>query len=185
MKKHKQIIDLETQRYGLFVSQSSLDLQIMYGRNFLKTNNPQEVIIHKINILESKTHKLYGQSKAKDKKYFAPVKIKVRITIEDGEQKYYGDNPGGVSRDDSGNLSFGVYLKELEEKHIEIDRGDIVEYNMSGQKNRYYEVQTANNVTDETSKTIGGFFPYYKKVICVPVKSDVVPFYDETKGEFL
>jgi hypothetical protein len=77
---------------------------------------------------------------------------------------------------------FGVYLKELEEKQLEIDRGDIVEYNLSGQKNRFYEVESANNVSDETNKTIGGFKSYWKKVIGTPVKEDVVPFLCETKG---
>lgn len=182
MKKKKQIIDLEGQRMGLFMTDNSFDLDVMYGRNYLDTDNAQEVILHKINIIETKTHSLYGQAKTKDKKFFAPVKIKVMVTVEDGKQEFYGGNPGGIARDDTGSIRFGVYLKELEEKQIEIDRGDIIEYNMSGQKNRFYEVFSANNVTDETKKTIGGFKSYWKLVIGVPIKEDVVPFLSETKG---
>ena len=182
MKKKKQIIDLENDRYGLFMSENSFELDVMYGRNFLSTDNAQEVIIHKINLIETKSHALYGQAKTKDKKFMSPVKISVMVSIEDGKQEYYGGNQGGISRDDSGNISFGVYLKELEEKKLEIDRGDIIEYNMSGEKNRYYEVENANNVTDETKKTIGGFKPYWKRITGVPVKEDVVPFLSETKG---
>jgi hypothetical protein len=182
MKKKKQIIDLEEQRMGLFMTDNSFDLDVMYGRNFLETDNAQEIIIHKINIIETKTHSLYGQAKNKDKKFMPPVRIKVMVGVEDGKQEYYGNNPGGIVRDDTGNISFGVYLKELEEKQIEIDRGDIIEYNMSGEKTRYYEVESANNVTDTTNKTIGGFRPYWKRVTGVPVKEDVVPFLSETKG---
>lgn len=182
MKKKKQIIDLENNRMGLFMNDNSFDLDVMYGRNFLQTDNAQSVKIHKINLLETKSHKLYGQSKSKDKKFMPPVEISVMVTIEDGKQEYYGSNQGGIARDDSGEISFGVYLKELQEKQFEIDRGDIVEYNMSGEKNRYYEVSSANNVTDETNKTIGGFKPYWKRIIGVPVKEDVVPFLSETKG---
>jgi len=182
MKKKKQIIDLEEQRMGLFMTDNSFDLDVMYGRNFLQTDNAQEVIIHKINVIESKSHSLYGQTKAKDKKYMPPVRISVMVGVEDGKQENYGSNPGGIARDDTGVISFGVYLKELEEKQLEIDRGDIIEYNMSGQKNRYYEVESANNVTDTTSKSIGGFKTYWKKVTGVPVKEDVVPFLSETKG---
>src|SRR5690606_8853929 len=140
MKKKKQIIDLENQRMGLFMTDNSFDLDVMYGRNYLDTDNAQEVILHKINIVETKSHNLYGQAKTKDKKFFAPVRLKVMITIEDGKQEYYGSNPGGISRDDTGNIRFGIYLKELEEKGVEIDRGDIIEYNLSGEKNRFYEV---------------------------------------------
>jgi len=184
MKKKKQIIDIENQRMGLFMTQNSFDLDVMYGRNFLQTDNVQEVIIHKININQTVVHALYGQSKTKDKKFMPPVRISVMVGVEDGKQEYYGNNPGGIVRDDTGNINFGVYLKELEEKKLEIDRGDIIEYNMSGSKNRYYEVESANNVTDTTAKTIGGFKTYWKKVVGVPVKEDVVPFLSETKGEF-
>ena len=182
MKKKKQIIDLDNERYGLFMTQNSFDLDVMYGRNFLQTDNAQEVIIHRVNVIETKSHALYGQTKAKDKKYLPPVRISVMVNVEDGKQENYGTNPGGIARDDTGTISFGVYLKELEEKNIEINRGDIVEYNMSGEKSRYYEVDNANNVPDETKKTIGGFKSYWKRVTGTPVKEDVVPFLSETKG---
>src|SRR5690606_5242859 len=139
MKKKKQIIDIEGQRMGLSMTDNSFDLDVMYGRNYLDTDNAQEVILHKINIIETKTHSLYGQAKTKDKKFFAPVKIKVMVTVEDGKQEFYGGNPGGIARDDTGSIRFGVYLKELEEKQIEIDRGDIIEYNMSVKNTIYYE----------------------------------------------
>lgn len=182
MKKKKQLTNIEDNRMGMFMSNNSFDLDVMYGRNFLQTDNAQTVIIHKINLIESKSHSLYGQAKTKDKKFLAPVQLSVMVTIDDGKQEYYGSNQGGISRDDSGNISFGIYLKELEEKNFEIDRGDIIQYNMSGEKNRYYEVESANNVTDETKKTIGGFKPYWKKIVGIPVKEDVVPFLSETKG---
>ncbi len=182
MKRKKQIIDLENQRYGMFMTQESFDLDVMYGRNFLQTDNAQEVIIHRVNVIETKSHALYGQTKAKDKKYLSPIRISVMVNVEDGKQENYGTNPGGIARDDTGHISFGVYLKELEEKNLEINRGDIIEYNMSGEKSRYYEVDSANNVTDETKKTIGGFKPYWKRITGTPVKEDVVPFLSETKG---
>jgi hypothetical protein len=182
MKKKKQIIDLENDRMGLFMTDNSFALDVMYGRNYLDTDNAQEIILHKINLNQTKTHSLYGQTKTKDKKFMPPVRLKIMVTVEDGKQENYGGNPGGIARDDTGNIRFGIYLKELEEKQIEIDRGDIVEYNMSGEKNRYYEVENANNVTDETKKTIGGFKTYWKLVTGVPVKEDVVPYLSETKG---
>ena len=166
------------------MTQNSFDLQIMYGRNYLQTYNCQEVIIHKINVNQTKVHNLYGQAKTKDKKFKSPVRISVMVNVAEGKQEYYGQGSGGITRDDTGIISFGVYLKELEEKKLEIDRGDVIEYNISGEKKRYYEVESANNVTDTTSKTIGGFKSYWKKITGVPVKEDVVPFLSETKGEF-
>ncbi len=175
MSKEKHI-NLEETRYGLFMTNKSFDLDIMYGRNFLTSDNVQSVILHRINLIETKSHSLYGQSKPSDKSFMEPIKLSIMLTVEDGEQLYYGETEGGITRDHGGELVFGVYLKELEEKNTEINRGDIIEYNMSGENPRYYEVESANMVTDITSQTIGGFKPYWKRVISVPAKSDVVPF---------
>ncbi len=180
MAKKKQFFDLEQSRYGLFMNDASFNLDIFYGRNYLRSDVVHEVTIHRVNVLETKTHNLYGQAKTKDKKFFAPVKINVMPLVETAEDKYYGEGKGGIVRDDTGNLSIGIYLTELEEKQVEINRGDYLEYNMSGEKKRYYEVQFAQNVVDETSQTVAGFRPYWKKVTAVPVKEDVIGFLNET-----
>jgi len=183
MAKKKQFFDLNQSRYGLFMNDTSFNLDVFYGRNYLQSDIVHEVIVHRVNVLETKTHNLYGQAKSKDKKFFAPVKINVMPLVETAEDKYYGEGKGGIVRDDTGNLKIGIYLDELNEKGIEINRGDYLEYNMSGEKKRYYEVEDAQNVVDETSQTVAGFKPYWKKVIAIPVKEDVVPFLSETGGD--
>ena len=71
MKKNKKTyIDLEDDRMGLFMTDNSFELDVMYGRNFLHTDNAQKVKIHKVNIVKSKSHTLYGQTKPEDKKFF-------------------------------------------------------------------------------------------------------------------
>ena len=175
-KKKEKHIDLENQRYGLFMNESSFDLDVMYGEHYLETDVNYFVLIHKINIIETQVHDLYGQSKSKDKKYLPAVKINVMINIEEKDGEYYAAGEGGISRDDTGNLRFGVYLNELDRKNLEIDRGDIIEFNQSGERARYYEVDSAQNVVDSTQQTIAGFKPYWKKIIGTPVKEDITPF---------
>lgn len=176
MAKKKKNIDLENQRYGLFMNENSFNLDIMYGRHYLDRDVNYFVRIFKMNIIETKKHNLYGQAKAKDKKYLTPVQLNAMVTIEENRQENYGNNEGGIVREDTGNIIVNVYLQELEEKKIEVDRGDIIEYNQSGDRPRYYEVESANNVVDSTSQTIAGFKPYWKRIVGVPVKEDVTPF---------
>lgn len=173
MKKKQNNISLEDNRYGLFMSEESFNLDIMYGREFLKSDNVQEITLHRINIIETKTHKLYGQSKPSDKSFLPPIILSAMVNIEDTDQKIYGGVEAGITRDDTGNLRIGIYLQELEEKNTEINRGDIIQYNMSGNMSRFYEVMSANNVTDTSKKTIGGFKAYFKNVLAFPVKDDV------------
>jgi len=181
-KRKNQTIEREEQRYGLFMNETSFNTDIMFGRNYMRTDIVHRIKVYKVNVIESKVHDLYGQAKASDKKYLTPVEINAMITVEDQQQSYYGDSNGGITRDDTGPITLGIYLDELKEKKIEIDRGDIIEYNMSGDRDRYYEVENAQNVTDSTSQTIAGFKPYWKQIVAVPVKEDITPY---LKGDSL
>ena len=53
---------------------------------------------------------------------------------------------------------------------------------MSGVRDRYYEVENAQNVVDATSQTIAGFKPYYKVITAIPIKEDITPY---LKGDSL
>jgi len=181
-KRKEKYFNLEENRYGLFMNDNSFNLDIMYGRNYLKSDIVHIIKLHKIDVVKSVVDDLYNQAKPGDKKYFAPIEISVMIGVDDVKQEYYGKSQGGITRQDTGPLTIGVYLDELKEKNIDFDRGDIVEYNMSGKRSRYYEVEDAHVVTDETSQTIAGFKPYWKRIIANPVKEDITPY---LKGDAL
>lgn len=173
-KKKKQHIDLEQERYGIFMSDNSFDLDIMYGRNYLESDSPFKVVYYGVDIIKSTVDELYGEAKPADKKFLAPIEFHVMLDIDDGETKYLGDD--GLPRNDSGPLTFGIYIDEIKEKNTEILRGNYVSFNFSGDKTRFYEIIEADNVSDITSRTIGGYRPYWKKIVAIPVKEDVVPF---------
>lgn len=173
-EKEKDFLDLENNRYGLFWNEQSFNLEVEFGREYINKDINNFVTLHRIDVIKSKVDDLYGEADADEKVFQKPVKLRGMVDIQAGDQKYVSN--GGVVRDDSGELIFRVYLKELEERGVEINRGDILAYNLSGGKERYYEVSNANAVTDETDKTIAGMKPYWKKIVAVPVKGDVVPF---------
>jgi len=175
-KRKNQVFDREENRYGLFMSENSFNVDVMFGRNYIKSDVVHQILIYRVNIIETQVDDLYGQAKSQDKKYFAPVAVDAMVNVGDQEQANYGDGQGGIARDDTGELSFGIYLDELKEKSIEVNRGDIIQYNMSGDRDRYYEVQNAQNVVDETSQTIAGFKPYWKRITAVPVKEDITQY---------
>ena len=81
MKKKKQLEDIENNRMGMYMNHDSFDLDVMYGRNYLQTDNVQTVRIHKINIIETKSNSFYGQAKTKDKIFMSPVEISVMVGV--------------------------------------------------------------------------------------------------------
>jgi hypothetical protein len=170
-KKKEDQIDKEEKGYGLFMNEDSFNLDVQYGRMYMETDAPFYVKYYKINVITSKVHSLYGESKPGDKKFFAPIELNVMPEVQDSEGKSFG----GLVREDTGNLEFGIFDDELSEKGIEMVRGDYVSINVSGNKERYFEIETADYVNDSTSKTRGGFKSYWRKVVAVPVKEDVVP----------
>lgn len=173
-KKKKEHIDFEEERYGMYMSDNSFDLDVMYGREYLKTDSPFYVTYYKINQIKSRVDDLYGEAKAADKKFFSPIKLNVMIDIEDGDLKFLSET--GIGRDDVGNLVFGIFEEELKEKGLEITIGDFVSYNVSGQRERFFEIAKADYVADASSKTRGGFrSAYWRKVEATPVKEDVIP----------
>lgn len=177
MKNKEQYNDFDLGRGGLFMDDNSFNLDIDYGRHYLDNDSVHRIKLYRINVIKSKSHSLYGQAKASDKEYFPPIVLTIMPSVGENEQSYYGDNEGGITREDTGKLIFGVYIDELNEKNIEISRGDIVEYNMSGNKNRYYEIEYAQNVDDTTNMTRGGYKAYWKKIIGTPVKEDVTEYF--------
>lgn len=173
-KKKKDHIDFEEERYGMFMNDNSYDLDVMYGREYLKTDSPFFVTYYKINQTKSRVHSLYGEAKPTDKKFFSPIKLNVMVDIEDGDMKWMSET--GIGRDDVGTLVFGIFEEELKEKQLEITLGDYVSYNVSGQRERFFEISKADYVADSSSKTRGGFRSgYWKKIEAIPVKEDVVP----------
>jgi hypothetical protein len=173
-KKKKDHIDFEEERYGMFITDNSFDLDVMYGREYLKKDAPFYIKYYKINILKTKVDDLYGESRAADKKFFAPIKLNVMLDIEEGGAKYLSDT--GVLRDDVGNIIFGVFEEELKERGIEITLGDYVSFNMSGKRERFFEISNPNYVSDATSQTYAGLrADYWRRVEATSVKEDVVP----------
>ncbi|MFW5847420.1 MAG: hypothetical protein ACOCVF_00675 [bacterium] len=172
-KKKKNIINQKEHRYGLFVNDKSNYLDVSYGRQFIEKDNVHEVYLYKVKIIESKSHSLYGQAKSEDKVFSKPIRLNVMPSMDENEQEQYGGS--GLVREDTGKLTCGIYMKELQEKGVDIDRGDIIRYNMSGEKNRYYEVESANNVNDTPEYSFGGFYIYWKKIVATPVKDDTIP----------
>lgn len=180
-KRKKQFFDRDENRYGLFMSEESFDLDVMYGRHYIENDVVFKFNLYRINVIESKSHKLYGQAKAKDKKYFTPIELHGIVDVNDGDLSNYGSGDGGIVREDTGELQIGVYLDELKEKQTEVNRGDMIAWNQSGEKIRYYEVVNSQNVTDQTQNTIAGMKSYYKLITATPIKEDVTQYLAKDK----
>ena len=175
-RKQKNHNDLEDDRFGLFMTEKSFETDKLFARNYIENDIKQIVDLYRIDIINTKSNKLYGTTSSK-RKFLTPVALNAMVEVEPSVSESYGDS--GLMRSDTGNITVKLFLKELEERDIDINQGDIVKYNMSGQKDRYYEVFDPQNVTDVTSQTIASMRPFFRIIKARPVKEDIIPFLDE------
>jgi hypothetical protein len=114
-----------------------------------------------MNVVKTKTHALYGESKLKDKTFLPPIELNVTLTIDDISTDYL--TTGGLYNESIGTFKFGVYIEELEEKNIKIMFGDYIKY-FDGDKERMFEVNKVSQINSNHS--LLGYKPLYVEVSC-------------------
>jgi hypothetical protein len=160
-------------KLSLFYNQDSFNLDINYGRHYYSTDTNFNILLYRANIIESVVDDFYGEAKPINKKFEQPIRVNIWISENASEeQKYLSDT--GIIRQDVESFIFNIYEKELEENKIQINRGDVIEYNPSNRKRRLYEVVDANYINESINQTYGGFTTYYRRIVCIPVKEDFV-----------
>lgn len=158
-------------RVNKFFQLEDFNLENDMGREYLTDLN-MTVSLFKIDYKKSKSHVLYGETRAEEKITLAPIELQVRVTIDESESKFMAGT--GIKREYAGNLTFTVYDVELEEKNVDVNYGDYIGYiNPMDGKMSYYEVAKNDKINSSNSKTHLGFKSYYRVIECVAVDPDV------------
>lgn len=154
-----------------FFTGTDFNLESELGKEYFTDLN-HSVKIYKIDYKKTKTHKLYGESRASEKVVSEPVVINCRATIEKNETKLMAGV--GLKKEIGGNLIFTTYNSELETKGIDIRMGDYVGYtDPSTSTERYYEVTSNNKLNNANEYTHLGTKSYWRKIVCTPVDQDI------------
>lgn len=157
-------------RADKFFSGKDFRLDVQMGQEYF-TDLGMTIKLFRVDYKKTKTHDLYGESKAKEKVVYPPVELQVRLEIQEGETKFLA--PTGLKKEYAGNLIFTIYESELEEKNVNIQEGDFVGY-VDGQGSmRYWEVYNGEEINISNNRTMVGKQSYYRKIYCSPVDSDV------------
>ncbi len=125
--------------------------ELSLAREYSDADAIAKIVLYRIDIVKSKSHSLYGESRLKDKRFLEPIELNVTTNID--------DITGGLYNESIGIFKFGVYIQELEEKgNIEIKRGDYYKY-FDGDKERVFEVTKSSNINTANSQI--GYKPIY------------------------
>lgn len=139
-------------------------------RNYWTKDVGFQVALFRIDIVKSTVTNIYGESRAKNKKFLPPVSLVVSFQIGATTNRFMAKS--GVNKQEYESFDFNVFIAELEEKEIVINAGDYVLFN-DGQVARLFEVNTISNIN--TTNTIGGFRPFFQHISATLKLGDTVP----------
>jgi hypothetical protein len=140
-----------------------------YAREFSNQDAIAIITLYRIDSLKSVTSSIYGEAKAKDKKFLTPISLNVTMEMDKSENEYMAEV--GINRENINMVKFGVYKDELDEKNVSINRGDYFKY-FDGEKYRNFEITAVSNVNSNNSMI--GYKPYFITCEATMVLNNVV-----------
>lgn len=150
-----------------FYLESDFTYELSLSREYSDSDAIAVIILYRIDTVKTVSNNIYGESKAKDKKYLEPIELNVTLEITTPETAYKSKT--GIFDEKINKLIFGIYKQELDEKNCIINRGDFFKY-FDGEKDRTFEITKVSNI-DSNNSTLG-YKPYYKLVESVMVLDD-------------
>lgn len=137
-----------------------------YLEHYINHNIKTSISYYQLIQPDTAKSNLYGETKASEKVFKKPVDVFVIIGNSNSELVNYANS--GIPLEEIKEFSFNILERELNEKNIQINRGDYVGYNTSrGQL--FFEVADANYLNTSIEQTIG-IAPFFREIKCVPAK---------------
>jgi hypothetical protein len=152
-----------------FYGENDFNYEMSMIEEYWTVDNKYKITLFAIDVVKSTVHNVYGEAKAKDKKFLPPVELAASILMGESTTKFISNT--GIAKEEVESFDFSVFISELETKGVTIKRGDFVRY-FDGATPRIFEIATVTNIA--TNNTAGGYKPFYVKCSGVLVKDDTI-----------
>lgn len=156
-------IDVSKKGIDLFFGEKERRFMENTGREMVHDILKESFLLFKVDLIATKTHKLYGE--AKKKRWLKEVEIFGRINVEAVDPKYMA--PGGIIQKGLGNITAEVYMSHLSELNVNVRIGDFMYH-----KGHYYEVVDDGSANISNEHAFGGDKLFYITIKGVRVKDD-------------
>jgi len=154
-------------RVNKFFSQEDFNLEIEMGREAIEGDGNFMVVLYRVDRENTSVDDVYGEAGMDEIRYFPPVELLVIPTHEEPENKTYGE--GRLQYLEDGNLTFGIYVAQLEELDVDISIGDYIGYPITDTEMRYFSVSNDGRKNWDNKHTIMGYKGAFRSVSCAPV----------------
>jgi hypothetical protein len=164
MNRNKKI---PINRLSRFYDEDDFRLELDMAREVIEEDLNTVLVLFRIDRNRSSTDDVYGESDASDIRFLPPVELKAIISLEQAENKVYGNS--GLRYQEYGNLTFQVLETHLNDKNVDIMYGDIIGYSDYEDNIKYFEVADDGKINSDNQHTHYGYKKYFRTVKCVTI----------------
>jgi hypothetical protein len=158
-------------RLSRYYDEKDFELELDMAREVIEEDTNFTVVLYRIDKINSNNDDVYGESESREIRFHSPVELKVLLQLAESENKSYSEN-GSLRYQEYGNLVFTILNKQLENKSVDINYGDIIGYSDRESNLKYFEVFNDGKINSDNTHTQFGYKSYYRTISCVPVDPD-------------
>lgn len=157
-------------RVNLWYDDMDFDTDMDIVDDFLTTDANFRVVLFRVDRVNTNYDDVYGESDTNEVRFLPPVELVVSaLKIEPAEPKEYGQGAGSITYTDRGPLSFAVTTSSLDNKSLDIRRGDFIGYAYSESGLQYWTVRDDGRMNMDNAHTLYGTRPFFRSIKCLPV----------------
>ena len=157
-------------RVNKFFGSEDFKLQESLGMEYLHGNLNFTLVLFRVDRSKSKVDDVYGEAGVEEIRFYPPVEFKGLVNIAQPTNDSYAN--GLMRYMENGQLTIGVYIKELNELGIDIAYGDYIGYPETEDRTRYFTVANDGKITSDNAHTILGYKAFYRTFVCLPTSEN-------------
>ncbi len=158
-------------RLSRYYDEIDFELELDMAKEVIEEDANFTVVLYRVDMVNSNNDDVYGESNSREIRFLPPVELKVLLNISESDNKSYGEN-GSLRYQEYGNLTFTILTKQLKNKGIDINYGDIIGYSDREDNLKYFEVFNDGKINSDNAHTQFGYKSYYRTISCVVVDPD-------------
>jgi hypothetical protein len=157
-------------RNSLFYDAESFAFEKEIGKNYIEQDMGQTVVLYQVNVQETQSDAVYGETDAGAIQFKPPVEIPCVYKIEAPELKSYDKSKQLGTYNKIGKLTFSYYKETIDELGVEIKKGDYVGIQVTPEKMVFWVINNINPNYDN-AHTLFGTDVLYLTATCNAVDS--------------
>jgi hypothetical protein len=157
-------------RLNKFFGAEDFNLDVGMGKEWLEGDMNFTLVLYRVDKSKTDNDDVYGEAGKDSIKFHPPTEFKALVQVSAPENKFLGTSK--LDQMEPGNIRISVYQTHLDELGIDIEFGDYVGYYETENKVRYYSIANDGRVVSDNKHTYGGYKPFYRTIIGVPVNQD-------------